>query len=201
MKKSALLAVSALSLGVVGLATFTPVVNAVTSMTGDATVTVNVSSQLAIGGQTITGGQEDQDDHGAFEALSVDFGTVDANQVASEQTKSVAVQNNSGKDGALTISAADANLTNVDGVHKIPSTATAPAAGTSTWGVKSDMTGGTAGAWKAVSSSPLTLGTDNGEGQVSYEVTYGLSTSDRQVSGKYSGSVTYTYTIQDLSQA
>ena len=199
MKKSALLAVSALSLGVVGLATFTPVVNAVTSMTGDATVTVNVSSQLAIGGQTITGGQEDQDDHGAFEALSVDFGTVDANQVASEQTKSVAVQNNSGKDGALTISAADANLTNADGEHTIPSTATAPVAGTPTWGVKSTMNGGTAGAWKAVSSSPVTLGTDAGEGQTSYEVTYGLSTSAAQVSGKYNGSVTYTYTIQDLS--
>ena len=199
MKKSALLAVSALSLGVVGLATFTPVVNAVTSMTGDATVTVNVSSQLAIGGQPITGGQEDQDDHGAFEALSVDFGTVDANQVASEQTKNLAVQNNSGKGGALTISATDANLTNVDGVHKIPSTATAPAAGTSTWGVKSDMDGGTAGAWKAVSSEPVTLGTDKGEGQKSYEVTYGLSTSADQVSGKYNGSVTYTYTIQDLS--
>ena len=199
MKKSALLAVSALSLGVVGLATFTPVVSAVTSMTGDATVAVNVDSQLAIGGQPITGGQTGQDDNGAFEALSVDFGTVDANQVASEQTKNIAIQNNSGKDGALTISAADANLTNVDGEHTIPSTATAPAAGTSTWGVKSDMNGGTAGAWKAVSSSPVTLGTDAGEGQKSYEVTYGLSTSAAQVSGKYNGSVTYTYTIQDLS--
>ena len=199
MKKSALLAVSALSLGVVGLATFTPVVSAVTSMTGDATVTVNVSSQLAIGGETLHPGQEDQDDNGAFSALSVDFGTVDANQVATEQTKNIPVQNNSGKGGALTISAADANLTNADGVHKIPSTATAPAAGTATWGVKSDMTGGTAGAWKAVSSSPVTLGTDAGEGQTPYSVTYGLSTSATQVSGKYNGSVTYTYTIQDLS--
>ena len=199
MKKSALLAVSALSLGVVGLATFTPVVSAVTSMTGDATVTVNVDSQLAIGDQPLDKGQEDQDDNGAFNTLSVDFGTVGANQVASEQTKNIAVQNNSGKGGALTISATDANLTNVDGVHKIPSTATAPAAGTSTWGVKSDMAGGTAGAWKAVSSSPVTLGTDAGEGQTSYEVTYGLSTSASQVSGQYNGSVTYTYTIQDLS--
>ena len=199
MKKSALLAVSALSLGVVGLATFTPVVSAVTSMTGDATVTVNVDSQLAIGGETLQPGQPDQDDNGAFEALSVDFGTVDANQVASEQTKNIAIQNNSGKGGALTISATDANLTNVDGVHKIPSTASAPAAGTSTWGVKSDMTGGTAGAWKAVSSEPVILGTDNGEGQTPYAVTYGLSTSASQVSGKYNGSVTYTYTIQDLS--
>ena len=200
MKKSALLAVSALSLGVVGLATFTPVVSAVTSMTGDATVTVNVDSKLAIGDQTLTPGQENQEDNGAFgKALNVDFGTVAANAVASEQPKSIAIQNNSGKGGALTISAADANLTNVDGVHKIPSTATAPAAGTSTWGVKSDMTGGTADAWKAVSSSPVTLGTDTGEGQASYEVTYGLSTSADQVSGKYNGNVTYTYTIQNLS--
>ena len=200
MKKSALLAVSALSLGVVGLATFTPVVSAVTSMTGNATVTVNVNSQLAIGEQPLDKGQENQDDNGAFgKALSVDFGSVAANAVASPQTKSIAIQNNSGKDGALTISAANANLTNVDGEHTIPSTATAPVAGTSTWGVKSDMTGGTAGAWKAVSSSPVTLGTDAGEGQTSYEVTYGLSTSAAQVSGKYNGSVTYTYTIQDLS--
>ena len=58
MKKSALLAVSALSLGVVGLATFTPVVSAVTSMTGNATVTVNVNSQLAIGGETLQPGQK-----------------------------------------------------------------------------------------------------------------------------------------------
>lgn len=199
MKKSALLAVSALSLGVVGLATFTPVVNAVTSMTGDATVTVNVSSQLAIGGETLDPGQTNQDDNGAFEVLSVNFGTVGANQVATEQPTNITVQNNSGKGGALTISAADANLTNADGVHKIPSTANAPAAGTSTWGVKSDMTGGTAGAWKAVSSSPVTLGTDTGEGQTPYSVTYGLSTSASQVSGQYNGSVTYTYTIQDLS--
>ena len=200
MKKSALLAVSALSLGVVGLATFTPVVSAVTSMTGDATVTVNVDSQLAIGDQPLNKGQENQEDNGAFKkALSVDFGTVDANQVATPQTENIAIQNNSGKGGALTISAADANLTNADGVHKIPSTANAPAAGTSTWGVKSDMTGGTAGAWKAVSSSPVTLGTDTGEGPASYAVTYGLSTSASQVSGKYNGSVTYTYTIQDLS--
>lgn len=199
MKKSALLAVSALSLGVVGLATFTPVVSAVTSMTGDATVTATVNSQLAIGDETLHPGQTDQDDNGAFEVLSVDFGSVAANAVASEQTKNIAIQNNSGKGGALTISAADANLTNVDGVHKIPSTASAPAAGTATWGVKSDMTGGTAGAWKAVSSSPVTLGTDKGEGQASYAVTYGLSTSASQVSGKYNGSVTYTYTIQDLS--
>ena len=168
-------------------------------MTGDATVTVNVSSQLAIGDQPLTAGDEDQDDNGAFEALNVDFGTIAANAVATEQTENVVVQNNSGKDGALTISAADANLTNVDGEHKIPSTATAPVAGTSTWGVKSDMAGGTAGAWKAVSSSPVTLGTDAGEGQTSYAVTYGLSTSAGQVSGKYNGSVTYTYTIQDLS--
>ena len=199
MKKSALLAVSALSLGVVGLATFTPVVSAVTSMTGDATVKVNVSSQLAIGGETLQPGQTDQDDNGAFDVLSVDFGTVDANEVASEVTKPITIQNNSGKDGALTISAADANLTNVDGEHTIPSTATAPVAGTPTWGVKSDMTGGTAGAWKAVSSSPVTLGTDTGEGQTTYQVTYGLSTSETQVSGQYNGSVTYTYTIQDLS--
>ena len=61
MKKSALLAVSALSLGVVGLATFTPVVNAVTSGSGTATVTAKVSSNLTIGGKPVTPNQEDQD--------------------------------------------------------------------------------------------------------------------------------------------
>ena len=53
MKKSALLAVSALSLGVVGLATFTPIVNAATTASGDATVTVMVGSAIGIGGETV----------------------------------------------------------------------------------------------------------------------------------------------------
>ena len=49
MKKSALLAVSALSLGVVGLATFTPMVNAApTTFTGNATVTVTVWAALIL---------------------------------------------------------------------------------------------------------------------------------------------------------
>ena len=51
MKKSALLTVSALSLGVVGLAMCTPVVSAI-SETQDATITVNVAGTLGIGNLT-----------------------------------------------------------------------------------------------------------------------------------------------------
>ena len=194
MKKSALLAVSALSLGVVGLATFTPVVSAVTSMTGNATVTANVSSKLAIGDQTLNPGQENQEDNGAFgKALNVDLGTVAANAVASEQTKNIAIQNNSGKDGALTISAADANLTNADGEHTIPSTSTAPAAGTSTWGYYLDDASTT---WKAVTEAGDSIHTDAGTGPSEQKITFGMSAGNTQASGTYTGDITYTYTIE-----
>ena len=190
MKKSALLAVSALSLGVVGLATFTPVVNAAdTTATGDATVTVAVSEALSIGGEDITPGQNNPVDIFTT-TMSVDFGSIKAGEAATPQTKSVTVNNNSGKAGALTVKAKDnANL--VNGTHSIPA-GTSVKAGTSAWGISTDS-GAT---FKAPSTdTPIPIGTDNGAESHKYDVTYGVSTAKTQAAGTYRGTVTYTYTI------
>ncbi len=193
MKKSALLAVSALSLGVVGLATFTPMVNAITSTTGDATVTVHVQEALAIGGDggggEIAPGEEDQPVD--MSAMNVDFGDVKAGSAVKKVTKSVAINNNSGHAGILTIKAADTNLSGGAGKSIPAGTVT----GTdSSWGYNVD--GGDT--FKAVTTSPVELGSDSGTEQKTYSVTFGLITSKTQAAGDYNGTVTYNYTINDL---
>ena len=186
MKKSALLAVSALSLGVVGLATFTPVVNAVTSGSGTATVTAKVSSNLTIGGKPIQPNVGDQKFD--FSALAVDFGTVDPNDVADEQPKTIAINNNSGHGGVLT--GTDLTGSNND---NIPAAADV-ASGTSGWSVK--KTDG--GNWLDISGGKTAnVDSDAGTGPKTYGVTYGLGTDTAQASGAYNGSATYTYTIND----
>ena len=187
MKKSALLAVSALSLGVVGLATFTPVVNAVTSTTGDATVQVHVQESLAIGETPINPDQENQTVD--MSMMNVNFGPVKAGEVATKQTKTVAINNNSGKAGTLSISATDPNLSD-DAGHTIPA-GNSIQAGTSAWGYSLDS-GST---YKAVTTSPAPLGSDSGAEQKTYTVDFGLSTAKTQASGDYDGTVTYTYAI------
>ena len=199
MKKSALLAVSALSLGVVGLATFTPVVNAATTATGTATVAAIVSQELAIGGQPITEGQDNP-----VTAFGTAFGAtfdLDANgeDLTSQNGKEITIKNNSGHDGALTVSSQKPDMTLADdGGDTIPANASV-GAGTSAWAIKSANTGSQATSWTAVSSSPLTLGTDTGNGSAVYTVDYAASTDKTQVAGNYSATITYTYTIQDLS--
>ena len=190
MKKSALLAVSALSLGVVGLATFTPVVNAVTSTTGDATVTVHVQEALAIGNTPITPGTPDQPVD--MSSMNVIFGQVKAGEVATKQTKSVAINNNSGHGGILTIKAAETNLSD-DAGHVIPAGATIQA-GTSAWGYSLDK----GASYKAVTTAGAQIGTDSGTEQKTYSIDFGLSTAKTQAAGDYDGTVTYVYTINDL---
>ena len=189
MKKSALLAVSALSLGVVGLATFTPVVNAVTSTTGDASVTVHVQEALAIGDIPITPGTPDQSVD--MSSMNVDFGDVKAGDAVKKVTKSVAINNNSGHAGILTIKAADTNLSGGAGKSIPAGTVTGPA---SSWGYNVD--GGDT--FKAVTTDPAELGQDSGTEQKTYSVTFGLITSETQAAGDYNGTVTYNYTINDL---
>ena len=189
MKKSALLAVSALSLGVVGLATFTPVVSAITSTTGDATVTVHVQEALAIGNTPITPGDTDQPVD--MSSMNVDFGDVKAGSAIKKVTKPIAINNNSGHAGILTIKATDTNLSD-DASHTIPAgTVTGP---DSSWGYNVD--GGDT--FKAVTTGPVELGSDSGTEQKTYSVTFGLITSETQAAGDYDGTVTYNYTINDL---
>lgn len=188
MKKSALLAVSALSLGVVGLATFTPVVNAVTSGNDTVTVKAKVSSNLTIGGEPVTPNEEDQDFN--FSALAVDFGDVAPNATATEQVKTVAINNNSGHSGALTVTGTDLTGSNNDTIPAAASVAT----GASGWSVK--KTDG--GNWLDISGGKTAnVDSDTGTGSKTYSVTYGLGTDESQAAGTYNGSATYTYTIND----
>ena len=197
MKKSALLAVSALSLGVVGLATFTPVVSAVaqTTATGDATVTATVNSTLGIGTGDVNEGQSNTVDMHAYD---ITFGAVDAGEKATEVSKTITMQNNTGRDGNLTVKSSTDDTEGGFGVlrsgaNKITSSAKAPAAGTSTWGYYLDDASTT---WKAVTEAGDSIHTDAGTGPSEQKITFGMSASNTQASGAYTGDITYTYTIE-----
>ena len=189
MKKSALLAVSALSLGVVGLATFTPIVNAVTTASGDATVTVSVGSAIGIGGETVPeGGENHQID---MKEYNINFGTVTAGNVATEQDVTVVTTNNTGTPGELSISAANTNLNGTGGATG----ATIPAGtniskGVSAWAYKVDD-----GAFQAVTTDTAPIGTDSGNGTNETALKFGLSTANDQAAGDYKGTITYTFTV------
>ena len=158
MKKSALLAVSALSLGVVGLATFTPVVSAAdTTFTGDATVTVKVDSTIGMGGidpDDVIPGQDNSVDMSAY---NIDFGTVKAGADIVEDSADIAMQNNTGKAGTLTLKAANTSLTGVTPTNTIATGV--PTKGTSAWGYKTD------GAYQAVSTTGAQIANDSGTGE------------------------------------
>lgn len=185
MKKSALLAVSALSLGVVGLATFTPVVNA-TKASGNAEITVTVGSAIGIGGETVgEGGDNTNIDMTEY---NVNFGTVTAGNVATEQDVTVVTTNNTGTPGKLSISAADTNLKNGDAT--IPA-GTNISKGVPAWAYKVDD-----GAFKAVTTGETEIDTDSGSGTSETALKFGLSTANDQATGTYKGTITYTFTVE-----
>ena len=197
MKKSALLAVSALSLGVVGLATFTPVVSAVaqTTATGDATVTATVNSTLGIGTGEVEEGQSNTVNMHAYD---ITFGAVDAGEKATDVSKTITMQNNTGRNGNLTVKSSTDDTEGGFGVlrsgaNTITSSATAPAAGASTWGYYLDDASTT---WKAVTEDGDSIHTDNGTGPSEQKITFGMSADNTQASGTYTGDITYTYTIE-----
>ena len=189
MKKSALLAVSALSLGVVGLATFTPMVNAApTTFTGDASVTVKVDSTIGMGGidpDDVIPGQDNAVDMSAY---NINFGTVKAGADIVEKGVDIAMQNNTGKAGTLTLKATNTSLTG-SASNSIP--AGTPAKGTSAWGYKTN------GDYQAVTTGGAQIANDSGTGPSSKHVTFGLSTADTQAADTYNGAVTYVYTIAE----
>ena len=189
MKKSALLAVSALSLGVVGLATFTPIVNAApTTFTGNATVTVKVDSTIGMGGidpDDVIPGQDNTVDMSAY---NINFGTVKAGADIVEEGVDIAMQNNTGKNGTLNLKATNTSLTG-SASNSIP--AGVPAKGTSAWGYKTDSD------YQAVTTGGAQIASDAGTGPSSKHVTFGLSTADTQAADTYNGAVTYVYTIAE----
>lgn len=140
MKKSALLAVSALSLGVVGLASFTPIAGAA-SQTSE--VKVNVASALGIGsgeeGEGIT--TTDSTDTTALASLNVDFGTLKPGDSAQQKSITVRTTNNTTTNGTLTATKAGASANLVKGSDVINFLKAAPSKATPGWSVqKSDGT-------------------------------------------------------------
>ena len=182
MKKSALLAVSALSLGVVGLATFTPLTYAAT--TQDATITVTVEGQVGIGNE----------DGSALSGMNVDY-TLSANDVKQDQTRTIKTTNNTDNDLTLTVKSkeGDASLTGANPENKIPA-GTNIKAGTSAWGIK----GGNLSDWTAVpaysDAKGLEIGNDDGRvnGVKTFELTCGVSTNATQPVDTYTDVITYT---------
>lgn len=182
MKKSALLAVSALSLGVVGLATFTPLTYAAT--TQDATITVTVEGQVGIGNE----------DGSALSNMNVNY-TLSANDVRQDQTRTIKTTNNTDKNLTLTVKSNkdDASLTGTNPDNKIPA-GTSVAAGTSAWGIK----GGNLSNWTAVPAASdadgLIIGDDASreDGVETFEITYGVSTNATQPVDTYTNTITYT---------
>ena len=192
MKKSALLAVSALSLGVVGLATFTPVVNAADPATGTAQVTVTVLPTAGIGGS-----------EGQAAIQNIDFGSVSAGKIKTT-TNTVRTVNNTANNGTLTVAPGNSgNLTGsgtADG-KTIATGAFSGADGTSAtgdasaWGINVANSGNS---YTALNSS-TPIGQDTGkkeDGSRVFTVGYGISVDESQTAGKYTGSVTYTFTVQ-----
>ena len=201
MKKSALLAVSALSLGVVGLATFTPMVNAVpTTITGNATVAAKVASTIAIGdNEPVTPGQ-DNPDGGLFgSTFGYTFEGLKPGQEKESDTKTLSIKNNTGRDGSLSVKAASASadMNSATSSDTIPAVDN-PSVGNPGWGIKADNNGSQATDYKAVpTSGTLTLGTDDGTaGDVEYSVQYKVATaSDQREAEDYTATITYVYTV------
>lgn len=190
MKKSALLAVSALSLGLVGLSTFVPVANATYSTNGDAVVKVVVGDAFGIGTKDASAS--------AWEnaTANVDFGTIGVNAKADDVAKTIYTLNNSGSPATLTLADKDTETALVDAkTTKKIETGTGVAAGTSAWGVKLPSVSNYS-KMPATGEPALTVGTNasGDESSKSFMVTYGVSTSATQAAGTYTDTVTYSFT-------
>ena len=180
MKKSALLAVSALSLGVVGLATFTPVVSAVEDT---ATVKVQIAGALGVNANEAT----------------VDLDTIipgDTTNGVKTKTTTISTTNNTGTDATLTVKATNTNMTS--GGNNIPTIGAEGKLnpGTSAWGVNTSGATGATTTFKPMTTGGVTIGTDDDreDNQKDFTITYGASASVTQPSGSYQVGVTYTFT-------
>lgn len=180
MKKSALLAVSALSLGVVGLATFTPVVNAIDS--APATVSVTIEGSLGVGVN---------DDDGSTQTLDVTFDSMTANDLKTKQA-TISTTNNTGKAATLSVKDSDATTALTSGDNTIQ-TGTNVKAGNSAWGI-SVNNDSTYAAIPANTEAGVTIGSDNAATSKDFQVTYGVSTSATQATGTYTDQIVYSFT-------
>ena len=196
MKKSALLAVSALSLGVVGLATFTPIVNAATDSM-EANVTVKILGSAGIG---------DEGGSSAAGALDVDFGSISAGE-SKIVDKAIRTANNTSNNGTLTVANKDADTAmngQSAGGSIAASTGTTGALAALTgnqWGinVKNDATSVAEAKFQVVTQNPVTIGTDadREDGEKTFAVKYGVSTEDTLAEDTYTDKITYTFTVAE----
>ena len=182
MKKSALLAVSALSLGVVGLATFTPVVSAVEN-SATADITAVVDATFGIGsGSTGAGALND--------SISLDAGGH-----AASTGKTIQVINNTGESASLSIKATtadDVNLSDGEGNTFTPGTnVETDNVGQSVWAYKTDANG-LKTSWTAISATDTKILTST-EAADDVMVTYGAAASETTPAGSYMANVTYTF--------
>ena len=182
MKKSALLAVSALSLGVVGLATFTPVVSAVQNG-ATANITATVGATFGIGSDSAGAG-----------ALN-DTMSLSAGGHAASTGKTIKVINNTGESASLSIKATtadDVNLSNGEGNTFIPGTnVEADNVKQSVWAYKTDASGLKTN-WTNISATDTKILT-SAEASDDVTVTYGAAASETTPAGDYTANVTYTF--------
>ena len=182
MKKSVLLAVSAMSLGLVGAAAFTPATHAEVANSQDATISATVNGTLGVG----------SNDDATFDAkgLDVSVGALNANDMKASEAKNVVVSNNTGTDAKLYIKIKDKTSTDLTSEsNTIPASADVKA-GTSAWGYKANG----ASDYSAVTAANVEIGTAT-SGKISkVPVVFGVSTSSIQAAGEYTGTVTYTVT-------
>lgn len=176
MKKSALLAISALSFGLVGLSVALPSANAVDPATATATITVKIPGTLGVSADAIA----------AISNLNPGkIGTANAN---------VSTTNNTGSPATLTLKSttAETGLKSTTGTAAtIPAGVPADDGNTAAWGYKVGATG----TYKAITAAGDSLGTDNGVSSKSdYNITYGASSAYTTAAGSYSAGVTYTLT-------
>jgi len=189
MKKSALLAVSALSLGLVGLSTFVPAVKAADAKSQTAVIKVTVNGTLGIGSKP----QAQFDANG----LDVDLGSLNAYDNTSKVSSAIYATNNSGKSAQINIAGANSGEDKTsmiiagNGKDKIAA-GTSIANGTSAWAYK----GGLKKTWTAITAEGDKLAevpSQTTDTKVE-DLTYGVSTSANQPAGTYSATVQYTVT-------
>lgn len=186
MKKSVLLAVSAMSLGLVGAAAFTPVVSAESDPASqEQTISVKVNGTLGIGGG--------KGAVGTPQVIDMASDAIDANSAKESKPQTVGVTNNTGASATLTVKDKDDDTNLVSGTNTI-STADAASltAGTSGWGFK----GGLVTEYKAMPANKeaglaVYQGADT---QKDTSVNVKVSTSTTQAAGTYSDTIIYTLT-------
>lgn len=190
MKKSVLLAVSAMSLGLVGVAAFTPVVSAESAPASqDQTISVKVNGTLGIGGGSGAVGTP--------QGIDMTTDAIDANSAKESAEQTVGVTNNTGASATLTVTDKDDDtnlVSDTNDTNKIPTAddGASLTAGTSGWGFKGGLVAEYT-AMPAKSGKALTVykGSDT---QKDISVKIKVSTSTTQAAGTYTDTISYTLT-------